>query len=348
MSNRINMFTNHIRQAIVLKEPEFPRVFTNFENQVGKYSSAYKKADRNWEVIKKIEKNEKNILYVLKDKNSEYYHIETIENAERTTEKYGYKMENKIEDKSEGDDIEKDDLIYRSTSYDDDLNFMYGTNLKALYIPWKNLTFEDAICISESAKEKLTSYRVDEITININTNDILINLYGDNNEYKSFPDIGESFNKFLCARRRIDYDSILTDLKTTQLNNINYSTDTVFYSDGEVIDISVYSNADTEKLEKHQFNQQLVKYIKSDEEHYQEVYDCLSEIVEGNDKENYSDDLAYQYKRAEEITDDEIVWRNNGKEFSNVIVKFKILKTLELNVGSKLSGRSGMNMLISL
>jgi DNA-directed RNA polymerase beta subunit len=204
-----------------------------------------------------------------------------------------------------------------------------------------------AIVISESGKEKLTSYRIDEISININTNDILINLFGDNDEYKSFPDIGEKFSKFLCARRRIDYDSILTDLKTKELNNINYSNDTVFYSDGEVIDISVYSNADTEKLEKHKFNEQLVKYIKKDEAYYEKVYEVLSEIVEENSKENYSDDLAYQYKRAKEITDDEIVWRNNGKEFSNIIVKFRILQEKECRVGSKISGRSGNKGIIS-
>ena len=52
------MFANHIAQYVHLKEPEFPKVFTNFENQVGEYSVAYKKADDNYEVIAKIIKNQ--------------------------------------------------------------------------------------------------------------------------------------------------------------------------------------------------------------------------------------------------------------------------------------------------
>jgi len=38
-SVRVNMFDNHLPQALVLENPDFPNVFTNFENQVGKYST---------------------------------------------------------------------------------------------------------------------------------------------------------------------------------------------------------------------------------------------------------------------------------------------------------------------
>ena len=35
-TQRLQMFSNHINQTVHLAKPEFPRVFTGFENQVGK------------------------------------------------------------------------------------------------------------------------------------------------------------------------------------------------------------------------------------------------------------------------------------------------------------------------
>ena len=57
-ANRMQMFNSHSGQMIQLVDAEFPLVFTGFENQIGKYSTGYK---RNKEgdkiVIQKFVKN---------------------------------------------------------------------------------------------------------------------------------------------------------------------------------------------------------------------------------------------------------------------------------------------------
>ena len=53
---RITMFDNNLPQLKVLATPDFPNVFTNFENQVGKYSTAYKVAEDDLEIVAKIPK----------------------------------------------------------------------------------------------------------------------------------------------------------------------------------------------------------------------------------------------------------------------------------------------------
>ena len=52
-------------------------------------------------------------------------------------------------------------------------------------------TKEDSIVLSEEAAAKLVSPLLKKVTIIVNDNDILLNLYGDDNIYKTFPDIGE-------------------------------------------------------------------------------------------------------------------------------------------------------------
>jgi DNA-directed RNA polymerase beta subunit len=139
---RLNMFTNHLPQALVLDKPEFPNVFTNFENQVGSHSTAIKKSDREWTIIKKIKKNDLVTVFILKDKenNLEILHINP---AEKITERYGYKYHNDINKHDELDTIKEGETIFHSTSYDDNGNFCYGSNLKACFLATLNLTYED-------------------------------------------------------------------------------------------------------------------------------------------------------------------------------------------------------------
>jgi DNA-directed RNA polymerase beta subunit len=346
-SNRVNMFTNHIRQAVILKNGEFPRVFTNFENQVGKYSSAFKVADRDWKIVSIIKKNQTTSIFVIKDKNG-FYDIIWRKPCERVTEYFGYSVINSgLDSKKCGSKIEKGEIIHRSTSYDENGNFQYGVNLKALYIPWKNMTFEDAIVISESAANKLTSYMVEEIMVMVNDNDLLINIYGDTNNYKSFPDIGEKVKeKILLARRRINYNSILFDLSVKNLSNVNYSSDTVFYSEGTVVDIDVLSNNSIDNLKRYPYNIQIVKYLQQNLDFHNQVSSVLGEIIKNNPGK-YSDDLAYRYKRSKDIVDPEVRWKNQKNDFNNLIVKFVILKEQKLAIGSKLTGRYGNKGCIS-
>ena len=180
---------------------ETPRVFTNFENQIGKYSNAYDKSDRDWKIINKLKKNDMNTTFILQDEDNNI-DIKFISPASRITQRYGYKVHDKVHNKQAGDIISKDEIITMSSAYDDELNFKYGVNLKAMYLSYKNLEFEDPFVISETAAKKLDNSTVDEIEITLNNNDILINLFGDENNYKSFPDIGEKLDNTIIASRR--------------------------------------------------------------------------------------------------------------------------------------------------
>lgn len=351
MANKINssrniMFNSHIEQAVVLANPEFPRVFTNYENEVGKYSSSYKKPETDLTVIKKISKFSSNPDYryvlIVKDSDNNYDIIER-KMGEKLTEGYCYLYDNEVIDaKSEGEILKKDEVLYHSTSFDNDMNYRFGVNAKTVYLI-ENNTIEDAILVSDKFAERLDSYYMDEIQININTNDILCNLYGNGrDQYKAFPDIGEETKKeVLTSRRRINYENALYDLQSENLRKINYNTDTIFYSNGVLVDIDIYCNQDLDELKKYFYNEQLVKYIEMQNEYNQQIVDTLEPIIKDK-KAKCSNDLTFLYRRAKDALNPDIRW-SEKTDFDNIMAVFHVLKVKHLHVGCKLVGRYGVN-----
>ena len=92
-STRSIMFTSHLKQFNTLNEPQFPRVFTNYENIFGKNSSGLVKARSNYTVVKKIDKFADKPGYifatVLYDEDNDFYDIIFKKQSEDLTENSG-------------------------------------------------------------------------------------------------------------------------------------------------------------------------------------------------------------------------------------------------------------------
>lgn len=130
-SNRGVLFAAHVAQIPVLKDPEKPLVFSRFENMIGDYSATgYEVSDDDYKVLKKIVRNKYNYVLVLKSKTDGHYHIKEFNEVFWITEKYGYKFNDFMSDAKE---INKGDVLFANTSYDDEMNFQYGVNLRAMY-----------------------------------------------------------------------------------------------------------------------------------------------------------------------------------------------------------------------
>lgn len=353
-SSRAIMIGNNLDQALCLVNPEFPKMATMYENLVGDYSSAYLRSECDYVIVDKIEKfkSKEGYLYtfIVYDKEKREYGIIQKIVAEKLTEDHGYLYNtNKIDSLDVGDEIETGDILYRSTSYDECMNYKYGVNLKSMYII-DDSTIEDAIVISKSAAKKLTSVKIETVRISLNDNDILINLYGDNNTYKAFPDIGEKIKKKLLAvKKRIIYSQSLFDLKLENMRKKSRS-DVPYYissdGDAEIIDINIYCNKDIDELNDSNYNKQILKYYKNELRYHKEIVNKLGKLIKSGKK--VSDDLDYLYKRSLDILDDSAKWKDgNGNIFNNMIIEFTIKKDCGINVGSKLTGRYGDKGVVS-
>lgn len=339
-ANRNIMWCAHFAQTPVLSnsvKPEIPLVFTRFENQVGKYSSGYKQSDRKLEILAKIIKNPYKYYLIVQDENGVYDVIERVECVNRT-ENYGWKYNNFIDELDEGDIIDENDIICANTSYDEYMNLCYGINLRTVYYANRDKTHEDCALISESAAEKLKFNTVGLTKVTVNTNDILLNIYGDDKEYKCFPDIGEDIiDQQLCIRRKIDYDSILAELKdlTKYRNN-----DDVFYKKGKVIDIDVYSNANLEELRKLKYYSQIVKYIEMDKDFCESVVYSIEDIIK-HDTDNCSTRLIELYNDCLMKIDENNYYTDDANEFDNIVIRFTTLYEKPILKGGKCTGRYG-------
>jgi hypothetical protein len=90
------------------------------------------------------------------------------------------------------------------------MNRCDGVNLITTYIS-TDKTMEDGILISESAAKKLASPLISVYSISLNENDIVLNLYGDDNEYLGMPYIGEKVKDgIVCAIRRENTEDSLS------------------------------------------------------------------------------------------------------------------------------------------
>jgi DNA-directed RNA polymerase beta subunit len=376
-TQRINMFANHVNQFVHLVTPEFPKVFTNFENQVGEYSVAYKQAKEDFKIIAKVIKNEFNYDLIVQYKYSKVYDILHFRTAVNITEDYGYALHDCIADKNVSDTISEESFIYKSSNYDEEKNFSYGVNLKAVFLPYKNLTYEDGIVISESAAEKLKAYKVEQTMFSINSNDILLNLYGSDNYYKSFPKIGDVVDqKVLAVIRRKDHNKVLYDFQLEKLMAQDNKDDTIIYTNGgKIVDINVFSNRTIEDMKKNpnEFNSEILSVYEEEYNYYKilaaelekiiplkelteeekkkelkEMGHIVAHPIKKEDNQNkYTDELSYYWKLSHEYIDPKVQWRHEGKSFDNFKIRFTILKESPLTIGAKLTGRYGNKGTIS-
>ena len=344
-SSRSIMFTLHLKQFVNPTNPEFPKVFTNYENMVGRHSTNYKKAKNDLVVIAKIPRFEEdpNHLYsiIVYDTKKKKYEIIQKKCVEDLTEKFGFAYNNDTMDAvDEGDVIKEGEVLYKSLSYDEDMNYCYGLNATVLYL-LENHTIEDAALCSKSMSERLTSKEVESVTISLNDNDIFCNLYGDKNTYKCFPDIGESVKEeVICAKRRIHSTQILHDLKKGNLRKLNSTSDIPYFCTGKVVDINIFCNKDISELDDNDFNRQMLKYLRNQERYYTKINEICGNLMKSG--ADCSDDIKYLYKRSREILDPNYKWKlDDSTAFGHMMIQFLIERDTPLSVGSKISGTSG-------
>ena len=340
-STRTQMFTSHLKQFLNLIQPEFPRVFTNAENVVGKYSSAYYKTKNDLEIIEKIEKYGDILevpyiyhLFVFDKKKKRYRVITRKEVEENLTEDFGYHMNNEeIDSFKEGDIIPKGDILYKSNSYDESMNYRYGVNATVQYV-LNPYTSEDAADVSESFAKKMTTLKVKKIPWGLNNNDIPLNLFGDDDEYKPYPDIGEpACGIFGCSRPQYN-DQLLFDFKDSNLRTIKDSDRPVSYpGKGFIVDYEIYCN--NPDIEENSFNSQIMKYLKSQTKYWKKIYKTTKKII--NSGYDYDREIDYLYKRADEFLDEDKKWKDDSV-FGNLKIVATIAEYIPLRKGHKFTG----------
>ena len=339
------MFSIHIEQSLPLIHPEIPFIMTGYEQQYSDRSSSIIKADSDYEVVAKISKfsNNPQHHYYLILRNIHNNKLNMIERKEYThsTETYGYAYDNTILDNLDVSyEVPKDELLRKSTVINQDMNPMESVNLLATYVA-TDITMEDSIWISESAQKKLSSKLYKKISVNVNDNDILLNLMGDSNHYKSFPMVGESVKDgILCAIRREKIEDSLFTQSVDMLQTVLMSDDKYTPGNGVVIDIDIRCN-NPEMLKEKYYNSQILECYN---DHIRFITEFVNTINTLMNQYNLTEkDLEYELGKMYFIFNQEL----NGTQFrdqkvyNGTVIDFVVKEINVPSIGDKLSNRYG-------
>lgn len=310
-SSRCHMASTHLSQALALEFGDEKIVQTGLEKQFGKNTFCVK-AEEDL-VVRKIIKRYSGI-----DTNSINKTVETLYIVEniKTNEidyisvPYYHKL-----DKSFGFVYKKNEDVLNSLRPSDPLpegtilayppsltkNFGYkmgvNSNLCLMNIPE---TTEDGVVISERLSEKLSYDVFEERHIEFGTDSFPLNLYGDENNYKAFPELGEMVNEnsALMALRKYDVNKAPALTSRNDVKEFNPLFDKVVYVkapgekvticgkeflSGEIVDIKVYYNPKYKKDMYSNVIDGIDRYANSLRKYYQDILDTYEELK----KEHY-------------------------------------------------------------
>ena len=347
-SPRKIMLSVHSEHNLPLLYPEPPLIGTGYENKFGDKSSALVKTENNLTVLSRIDKfsnapKKHHYFLLVKDDNGVLDVIERI-GYKHKSETYGYLKNNTYLDSLRiGAKIPKGSTIEKSLSFDENNNRAEGVNLMTMYLASEK-TKEDSIILSQDAADKLVSPLIKKVTIVVNDNDILLNLYGNDDEYKTFPDIGEEVQgKILCAVRREQKEESLFTQSYQKLKTIIMS-DEKYPVDGKVIDIDIYCN-NPEKIDQNFYNSQLNKYYQDKMRFGRELVHQVDTLMKENPHFKMSYNLNKLYSRNKEMIEGSQFLLD--RPFSNIMVDIYLLEENTIKIGDKLSDRYGGKGVIS-
>lgn len=252
-SARLVMFAGHLGQVMVIEKPDVRQNISGSEREYGKY-------------VFNVAMPEESLVEAIIDKYMPEVGGPPIENPLRTVfyrgadgqvgivdiplhhsrhQSYGFKFRKtknfgRIEP---GMLFPVKTVVAQSPNVDESGNYAYGTEANVAFLSVPQI-IEDGFVASEEFLERNAFQAVKTNSVSWGSKYVALNLYGDENNYKPFPDIGERVKDHgvLMALRRIDENMALVELTPKALMKIDYVFDRRIYAvaGAVVTDIEVW------------------------------------------------------------------------------------------------------------
>ena len=371
-SQRGMMMSDHVGQSLIVDGCEIPHCFTGFEKKVGKYSIDKTARDQEVQVVAVIPKfilsegsypvhynPSKTVIY--RGMSDGKIGCFDIEDFTTVTDGFGYRNVYGNASINVGNIINKNDDIVHAPTHEGELYKLFGCNLNVAYMAIPQVT-EDGIAISESAAKKLETEGYSTISIDIRPDQIPLNLYGDDNNYKFMPDIGTHVadDGVVCVLRSPTADSIIHDMSPANLKKIQHLHDKLYRipAGAEILDIYVSINRKNKPISTIKTDviyQQAEAYRQKINTYHRSIYKLYHQLVEvsGNEYTDAFSTLAYnaagELLSAGERLDNTCIMRKNGVlipirnkadvEFIHIDIKYRHKRPIRH--GFKLTGRFG-------
>lgn len=366
-ASRIAMANKQVGQAVVILDPDVPRFLSGVEREYAKFTHGVKMPCHG-RIVKVLQKYPPSIADVKERRNPKYLVI--FENREREFggvrefdcleidayhrlhQTWGHRQV----EKSGWSKLAPDEYVARDTplagspnvTEEGDYRFGVEANVALMSHP---VGIEDGIGIREGYLDKLKTRAYGRRVVSYSDGKFPLNLYGDENTYKAFPDIGDTVRSdgLLFATRQ--YDEALGPLQLTPKSTrkpVKLFDDPVYaVPDAKVVDVIVYrGDVNKTQMPTGTFDQ-IQKYYKRSKQYYHSIIHEYRTLVQkyGQDDVEFSPRFLSMVEEAEfycyENNRDKIEYSVKkvpvGEWYVEVIFEYEVRPTY----GSKMSGLSG-------
>lgn len=259
-ASRKQMWSSHISQALVIKGSTEKGIQSGMEQEYGKYTFS-KKLPVNADIIRIIHrypqtldvnsiKHNPETLVIYEDAVTKVIGCLSLEDYHSNHSYFGFAFQN-TPDRNKirvGASIAEGTVFQNSPSINKQGNYMYGRecNIALMSLPG---VAEDGIVVSRDLLEKFSFKTYERRVVEFGSKYYPLNMYGDETNYKAFPDIGDLVRPdgVLMALRSYDEDFEPVEISvnaTRSLDNV-FDRSTYTSSGGRVIDIRTMHDADS-------------------------------------------------------------------------------------------------------
>lgn len=252
-SPRAVMDSSHMSSRVSLLNPESKLIKSGIEYELAKYINDVRTEHDC--VVKAIiaryndfgQENISSVTLIVEyeENNNIYLDLIEVPSYNSTHNLYGYKLKftDELKNCSYNSFIPKETILAKTDSLGKDKDYKYGVNANVVFMSNIGVA-EDGYVISESFAKKAAYTVLQKRVIYINKNTIPLNLFGNDNEYKIFPNIGEYTKEnglLLALRNRNDWFNLI-DMSDKSLQEIDYVFDSLTYChpNSKVVDIKVF------------------------------------------------------------------------------------------------------------
>lgn len=368
-SPRGAMFGGHIGQALVIDGATPRRCLTGVEREYGKYTFSIK-MPVDAEIIKLVERYPRHMgegaiaespetIVIYEDVETKQVGCLTLKRHFSLDKQFGFKYKfnhsalNKL---SPGQYVPKGTILADSPCVQPNGEYAYGieANTAFMSVP---AVIEDGVVVRRGFLEKMKTRGYESRTVGWGKNFYPINLYGDKDNYKPFPDIGERIRPDGLVMALRPYDDFLSvcDMTADALTEPDFYYDRLFYAEpgARVTDVIVHHDVNAQNHPTPiGMEPQTEKYAKASSKYYEsllEVYYGLKKRRKENLKlspelhrllvEAMSDKAVVNDSRSGKKERVTRVYRNNPIDDWRVEVhyEYEIVPT----IGFKVTGTHG-------
>ena len=216
-------------------------------------------------------------------------------------------------------------------------------------------TTDDAFVISDELAKKFTHTVIAKREISIGVDECPLNLYGDDESYKCFPDIGDTVRDdgILLALRKFDSNSFSTDLTNEELYIPRQLHDNIIMAQPGAtvtnIDVYVAHRVMKNSSSNSSFYKQIMTYALLHNKYYSAIIDIYNKEVAGANRTCNSafNTLVTRCKCLCYRTGNRMILVDKKDEIQNMKLVITYAYEKKISLGCKLTGTDGSKGVVS-